>query len=254
MSDPSVTTVITLGTTGAIEQPSAQTSDPRTGAQTTRRWHGKIQDLLFLFPQLSSAGWVFTVNPISPILYELVATIGYAWTNSGIADNAVDVWDLTSNKVEKDLLSIDNPVINALSQADKQLIRATLEQAPATIPATLTGPALSVYQDMKDGFDHYPVFQPVLRRTRTVSGQYATAQAEANIGKIISGDSMVGSEGVPASLVGVPIPSATTTKTGYAYGWLKDYPNITIAAFQKTQIHQDYLFGYWPTAYFNIPL
>lgn len=252
MSDPNKT-VIQIGTPGAIEQPIRASSDPRTGAQTTRTWHGTLGSLLPLFPPLANDGWVFQLNPISPILYELIASIGYTWTNSGISDNPVDVWDLTSNKVEKDLLSIDNPVINALTQANKQLIRSTLEQAPAIIPASLTGSALSVYQDMKDGFDHYPVFQPVLRRTQTVSGSYAVRQALSNVYKLFSTASMYNNQGLPGNFI-INITEMTITKTGYAYGWFKDYPNVTVAAFQKTQIHQDYLYGYWPVAYFNTPI
>src|ERR1700743_1442423 len=100
----SIQTQVIIGNAGAIEQPIRASSDPRTGAQTTRTWHGPLGALLPLFAPLSADGWVFQLNPISPVTYELVASIGYTWTNSGIADNAVDVWDLTSNKVEKDLL------------------------------------------------------------------------------------------------------------------------------------------------------
>lgn len=249
--------IIHLGTPGAIEQPSSTGSDPRTGASTTRRFHGKPADLFPLIQQFSAAGYVVQFTPITPVTYELTATAGYAWSGSGVTDNPVDVWDITSTRTEKDLLSVDIPIINGLSQSDKDLIRSTLVSAPATVPTTLTGNALQVYQDMRDGFDHYPVYAPILRHTQTVSCVNTQQSSLVGVTKIYSTASMLSNQGVPKTL-NVDLSAIeglyTNNKTGYAYGWYKEFPNITIAANCKTQIHQDFIYGLYPVAYFTSPL
>ncbi len=241
-----------MGRPGAIEQPIHYAYDARTGFVTTRTWRGNYNRLVSLLPYLQQNGWSFEMSSSTGANYTLTATIGYSWANSGINDNPIDVWEFVSNKVEKDLLSSDIAIVNALSSSDIKTIKAGLDSNPITPPTdssitALSAGAQTVYKLLFNNVTSTIVFAPTVRHTQTVSNVYAVAAALANIGRIFS---TVTLDALVPDTVAFNLPAdASITKLGLnlAYGFMKDYPNVTPSAYNKTQITQDYQYGLWST-------
>lgn len=242
-----------------VEQKRKFAWDTRSGWQTTRRWKGPDSALFALMAQLQSAGYNFTAEQASGVNYIVTATIGYSFSGGVIGDNPVDVWELGANKAEKDLLQADVPIINGLTKAEKQIIRDNYLSPPATttattnnpptLPSDLTGNALTVYSFMVEGFTGLPVNAPTIRNIKTVSSVNSVQAAVNGQGTLFT----LGTINPPATLNIDLSTLGTAGKTGYVYAWFKDFPTARCAAFNKTQITQEWVYGLYPTAVFGTP-
>lgn len=259
------------GFPGVVEQRPKYSWDPRTGFITTRTFIGPQRAITGLLASLQAGGWSFEVDPDGGQNYRVTAMIGASWSNSGLQDNPVDVWELTSNRVEKDLLSSNLPIINALTPAagmtpsDLFVIRYLLDNPPQSPPVVgapsasanppqLSADGLLIYKLMTAGVTSSIVFQPVLRQTQTVSSQFAINQAVTGVGTLFSSATL--SSIIPAGLlVSLPADGSYVNSNGFTmnFGWLKDFPNVTVAAYNKTQITQDWQFGFWEETLWGVP-
>jgi hypothetical protein len=242
-----------------IEQPIEYNYDPRTGGQTTRRMKGPFSALNIQASQLQNSGWTVKVhNPSQSPSWELIATIGLIWSNTQLFDNPIDLWELTSSKVEYDFLNSQNPLTASLTTLDIQIIKNYLDNTPqitataaallATAPYnTLSTSGTTAINLILANVRTSPVFQPVIRHTQTTSNIYAVAASQANVGSVISGASI----GVPSGLAFVVPSNPSVAQPGLGYGWLKNLPQVTASAFNKTQIITTYEFGLYPTALYN---
>jgi hypothetical protein len=244
-----------------IEQAIEYSYDTRVGGQTTRRFRGPFLALNIYAAQLQQVGWSIKLsNPSHSPNWELVATIGLTWANTQLLDNPVDVWELTSNKVEKDFLNSQSPLIATLTPGDIAIIQNFLDNTPQIIQNVTAFLATAPYSTLSTagntamtliiaGVRTIPVFQPVIRHTQTTSNIYAVVASQVNVGSVLSGASI----GVPTSGLAFVVPSNPgTPKTGFSYGWLKNYPQITASAFNKTQIITTYEFGLYSADMYTI--
>lgn len=245
----------------AVEQPIEYITDQRTGAQTVRRWRGPYLACLALIPNLVANGWNTQLNSSTGVVWNLQATIGLSWSNTVIADNPVDTWELHSNKVEKDFLNAQNALVASLSPTDIKILQNFLDNTPSPLPTTppvaddgmaLSTAGVSAYQLILLGVKSVVIFQPLLKHTQTTSNIYAIQASFTNVGQILSTATMLTL--LPGTLAFTMPTDPTYGKTGFSFGWLKDYPNVTVSAFNKTQISQDFEFGLWNNTMFNVPL
>lgn len=243
------------------EQAIRYTTDPRTGAQTVRTFHGPYQAVLNLVAGLQNNGWATDLHYKAGPVWELTATIGLSWSNNQILDNPVDLWELTSNRVEKDFLNAQNSLVASLSTTDIQILQNFLDNPPFPIPTTppvsasgaaLSGNGLIAYNLVLSGVKSQAIFQPVLKHTQTTSNIYAVAASVANVGMLLKTSTLAAV--LPNALAFTMPADPAFGKTGFAYGWLVDAPNVRVSAFNKTQIEQVFEFGLWSTAMYNAPI
>src|SRR5262249_39281253 len=155
-----------------------------------------------------------------------------------------------------------NALVASLSASDIKILQNFLDSPQTPPPAATTlvddaGHTLSTngqtaYQLILAGVRTYPIFQPVLKHTQMTSNVYAVQASFANVGKIISPPTLLAT--LPGVLAFTMPRDPAFVKPGFAYGWLKDYPNVTASAFNKTKIEQVFEFGLWNTTEFNTPL
>lgn len=257
-----------IGYPGAVEQPIRYGWDSRTGFQSTRIWIGPYNSCIGLMPQLQANGWNFDMSSANGVNYTLTATIGYSWSGSGIQDNPVDVWEITSTKAEKELLKSNNTSVSTCTKTDIKTLQTYLN-APngenfldangflmpesqwkglndSGVQTALTSSGLVVAGMLVAGIRENTTYQPTIRHTQTVSGSYSIAAAIANVGSIYATPIMLTL--IPANLTNAVIADPASPPLNTRYGWLKEYPNVTVSAFNKSQITQDFVFG----AYHNI--
>lgn len=257
------------GNPGAIPQPFEIRYDPRTGGTTESKWRGPYNYLLPIKLNLDANGWTTHLSsPNNGASWQLDATIAAIFSSiTGILDNPVDQWELTSNKVEVDFLNAQSPLVNSLTAGDIFLLSNFISQqvdvgdvtwlstGVPTLPNynlgaagvyTLSSNGETALALILSGVKSFPVFQPVLRQTRTTSNIYAIAASTANVNSIFSTAEVTSLINVPVAFA-VP-PDPIYGKLGFAYGWQKDFPNVVSAAGVKTQIITEYEFGLWNTS------
>jgi hypothetical protein len=233
---------------GVVEQPVKYKYATRTGWQTIRRFVGPYKAMVQTIVSLQQAGYELDMDYQSPVNAHLTATIGFSNSGGVVQDNPVDSWELSSSRAEKDLLQADVPIINMLSLEDIGEIRAALQNPSQD--NSLTGNAATIYGLMAQGFTALPAYAPLIRRTQTVSAGNAAIQAAVlgvNTLYLLSSINPPNTLNIDLSALG------TSGKSGYSYGWLKDFPNARVAAYNKTTVTQEWVYGLYPTSIFGVP-
>lgn len=251
---------VTTGQTGAIEQPREWDWSPLAGYTSRRSYEGtSASALATLEAELKAGGWSYSVKN-TPGKWTLSATIGGDNGNNGGGNNPLeplaDVWEMSANVIEKDLLESDISIMD-ISSADLKTIKDW--QGGAISRPTLSGNAGSIVVLLDNNVKSVRVFQPTLRHTKIVSSSYAIKQSYTNIGKIISTSSIGSLEGVPNTLIFSLPPPSTSKRTGAAglelkYGWYKKPPTVLEQAGGNWQIVLEYEWGWWSTLIYGQPI
>ena len=165
-----------------------------------------------------------------------------------------NVWELQPNIVEKDLMEADLTAVNALTMADKQSVRQSVDSyvAGSAAPTFSTGsdPATMVklWKLMTHGVKSIRVFAPTLRHTLITRPDYAVTQSIANCGNVII--DLAATESVPSTLIfAVPAGGIVRTLDSITLktGWYKKFPTVSQVAGGKWQITQEWEYGLWST-------
>jgi len=202
----------------------------------------------------------------------------------------ISLWEISSQKVEKDLLesALSFGTIGAISAPDAILIQTALQQQQQGIPikstwfnspTDTTGAALT-YQDanhtpyaaaanpagcysvfllMLHGVRSYPVKAPVLKHTLTTNSAYPIKASLANTQQILSTATLILNESIPNNLL-FNLPSDATpaffveTAGDLQYGWFKAFPTVRQIAQLKWNIEQEWQYGLWPIKLYGAPL
>jgi len=182
----------------------------------------------------------------------------------------VDTWELLPGIVEKDLLDSDNVAVANLTIAQRDQLRDIIHNGKPESPSwafsgsTITD-AGQIYALMSNGVRSAIQFAPVMRRTRAVSNAYATKQANTNVRRILSTETLVDDEAVPGSFLITLDSSPYTDQISGAeatlrasrgqppiqFGWLKHSPTLQQAAFSRLHITQEWHFGLWSTVLYD---
>jgi len=170
--------------------------------------------------------------------------------------SVVDTWELTANRVEKDILDSSVTSDLGIADADIKKLRDYLEGKKAFDTDAWDGGggnAQSLYVLLKNGVKSFTVSQPVLRKTQSVSSGYVLGNSLTNVEAIYTTASLRSSEAIPASISNNLPNSSTVTYNGlsFRYGWLKHYPTITDAVDARIQLQQEFEWGLWATLLYN---
>jgi hypothetical protein len=116
----------------------------------------------------------------------------------------------------------------------------------------LTDAGMVVFELILAGVNAQELFQPTLKHTQYVSSSYAVQTSYENVSKILASSTVAAL--LPQNIAFILPPDPQFGMIGFAYGWYKDLPQVTGAAFSKTQIVTNYEFGLWNVAQYNTPI
>lgn len=259
---------VQIGLSSLVEQPIERGWDRRSGYYTNRRWHG-TQALC----EAKRAELIATTGYSNAVLRELY---GGVWEVLGRIDSdvdgnnnpspetsVVDTWELSANRVEKDVLSSDITSIQSLSQENLNILRdfadgkLSFSDYPSTSPNFSGGSAsaaAAIWNLMKSGVKSVAVYAPVLRKNVTVPDGYSISAALGGVGSIWTTGAILAAEAIPSSVSNnLPSSSIVTTDAGtFRYAWLKSYPTISASVDGKIQASQEWEWGLWSTALYSV--
>jgi len=253
---------IATGQTSA-EQISTREWSPFSGMAKTRRMEGTTAAALATQEALlQQSGWAYRVK-------DLGAKWEIEWTEQntllsipGISNVTPlsDVWEQSTNIVEKDLLESDTALMNLLftesgSQSQFDIHLKDLKELmgdPSRKPYPYAGgsSAEKLTRLITSGVRSTRIFQPTLRRVRVVTSNYNIKDSISSVGKIIRASLIQSREGVPAT-INFTLPSAyTATRTDsmgalLKYGWFKKPISVMQLADGQWQITLEYEWGLW---------
>ena len=251
---------ITRGKQTYTEQPIQIESSHRNGGTTTRTFISPNPnndpapaEMINLYNTLFFEG--YDCKMTGGTNWTLVATLAYdVQTNPG-QSMPDPIWEIDGKPFEAALLTADIAIVNTLSTRTKTLIEARLKKPDSTQP--LTDPsevsqlanATKVYNLMRRGEDSKKLFQPIVKRTITVSNTFSNLTWTLNnVGNIVSSTVLINNFGVPARYQGLIPPSNTTTSTDgitFFTGFLVYQPNVVDVGSNRTQISQEFEYGKW---------
>jgi hypothetical protein len=249
---------IILGTNGPVEQPLDYSHSPTGGDTTRREWVGTLTALQSKLGELRWNGWSYNVRGLGNGMYRVTADIAGDATGSGVdpqGNEQQDVWELTPNKVGKDILELDIALINVLDPENINEIRKFIQDPPVgdVSPAfTSNQPeCLKVFNLMAAGVKNMSISAPVLRHTANIPPRAPSSVAYGNIGKVLTVATLQTSEGAPPDFI-IPLstfPSGAVTRggIGMTHGWLKSLPTLRAQSNGSRQVTLEYEFGLWAT-------
>jgi hypothetical protein len=182
---------------------------------------------------------------------------------AGVDDPTVplnDIWELQSNTVEKDILESDIAAVAELTSKEVNTLQDAVAKyngyttADPTFTSTHATTMLKLYHLMVAKVTSVRVFQPTIRHTRIVRGDYTIKDALTNCGKVISSASFAAYENPPGVLL-FQLPSGTTvTRDGatLSYGFYKHYPQVNQVADARWQLVQEWEFGLWANDLYTV--
>jgi hypothetical protein len=260
-----------LGVPGMIEQPRRYSGGPTKPDQTIRTWRGPKAAAKAMIKLCRMNLWDWELEESGPNA-TVTATMSNIDGSNQTPEVPVDNWELVPGEVEKDLLEADIAAANLVNDTDKKTLRNLIAQPPslgtkidnAWALTTFTGTneekaaAFEMYQVILKGQRSVKMFAPVLRRTRTVSNQYAVREANTNSGRLIKTSSLESVEQVPASFLisfgQPPFSKVPLDQVRYTYAWFKHPPTLQVAANNRIQITQQWEFGLWSILIYDDPI
>ncbi len=230
-----------------------------SGDYTLFTYEGTKAELQALVPAIVGAGGMWEMEEsFTGVGSKLTARFSTNVGAGGGTEVPTNTWEFFANRVEKDLLESDLASVATISKAEKAVIKGAIANNENP---SLAGAAGTIFDLEQIGVRARIQFAPILKNTKSVSTAYAVKASLTNVGKIISPTSIGTLESIPNTvLFNLPndvwsgtgvIPAPTPTM---AYGWLKFHPTIQVAAYQKTQIVQEWVYGLWSTFLYGAPI
>lgn len=248
----------------ATEQPLKLSWDPARGPITIKSWKGPNDAIDAQAAVCRALRWRYTISRGPGDLSTLEAEIGGDPEGQTPGDEVTDSWEMLPNRVDKDILESDVPIINTLTATEIEAIQAAFRTPPkAGTPLTTTFPTntancKTVLDLLNSKVTSKGVDQPVLRHTWMVPPGVPFAPELTNVGLIYSAPSLYGLEGVPNDFL-VPLasmPYGPVNREGIAlsYGWLKAWPIFRRAAWNRREVHSEFQFGLWSDVLYGEPI
>lgn len=254
---------VTINGSGMEEQPIERGWEKKRGFFTVRKWRGPEAYAITLRANLVNSGAYNSVSMREGPVWEIEARADADVDDNNEPDpdeSEVDTWEMSANRVEKDLLTADIAAVNDLSTGDLKALRAYASGDSATDYESYTwddsgsSDPQGLFKMLKAGVRSIAVLQPVIRHTTTVSDSYVIASALTNVGSILKTSTLIAAENIPASILNNLPADATRTLDGitYTYGWYKGCPTITDTIDGKVQIQQEWEYGLWTPVLYTI--
>lgn len=251
---------INLGS--ALEQPLQRIWNRKRGYSSKRSWKAQQSDAEALRDSLIASGLYTDVNLTEGPVWTVEATADSDVSEPGGTPNpettVIDTWELSANRVEKDLLASDSALVSGFSASDLKKLRAfaagNKNWDTDAWDGTASGNEEKVYQLMRLGWRSKTVIQPVIRKNINVSNSYVIPGSLTNVMKVYKTSTLLGAESIPASISNNLEASASSTKDGLTFwtGWLKGYPTITDTSDGRVQLQQEWEWGLWSNDAYSV--
>lgn len=241
---------VTLGEQAYTELPSRRTYDPKRGWQTQRRFKGSSASIATLAATLQSDGYSteLTEGPA----HELVATIGVEIVD-GVPvnpDEVQSVWEIQGSAGEVELLR--SPLADSITEASRKILKdlskgtSSFENGP--IPASADTSAVTMYKLMADGMTSRRIHYPTLRNTETAPAGYIFPNELSGVTQIFSTSRLISGFAIPQSIRNQMPDSSLVTRNGlnFYYGWMYQYPSVTVTNGNKSVRVKEWEWGLWP--------
>jgi len=241
--------VIINGTTDPVRQPVETSYDPVRGVTRIDSWESAGDNLRLLAAAYQAMRIAYTLKP-NGVKSTLVATA--SGPEAGSNEVTTDTWQILANEVQKDLrtlpkcLAIDPTVIALINKG------ILAGQAASEITPALTGDALTLYNRLSQGEDHYSTSEYVLRHTTNVSNTYNVNVSDLNVNMIYATNQLI-DEATDRGAWAFPMPGRLVYKLlaipapdpvdGHLWGWRKLASSEVTAAGNRIEISTEYWLG-----------
>lgn len=232
------------GQRGAFLQPTRYGFDT-SGPYAIFVWKGTKDECLANVPAIEASGGLWEMREsYSGSGCELEARFP---TEAGFPEEKPEsTWELFPTDADQDILDSDVAVVKALSQTDREKIRAAIYTPKESSPS-VSGNALEMYLLMLDGIKVWKTNAPTLRHTQKVSRAFAIQSALTNVNRILRTSTLLTQEPTIPSGLSANLPTVVNSSSeNFKYGWQKKYPQITAAAGARVHIVQEWQWGRWP--------
>ncbi len=246
-----------LGNRGVVEQPKKYSGGPNKPDQVIRSWKGPKERIVEMIQQVKAMGFEWSLEESGGTAVVSVTTLGATIIGGQEpgAEVPVDTWELVPGAVEKDILESDCAAVNALTDADKRLMRSIMNNETVASASFSSGAqsagAAELASAILSGLRVKRIFAPTLTRNRSVSNSYAVIEAETFTERIWSTATLRANEAIPSTFL-VSLNKAPYTNAHpnggayYVYGWFKHPPTQRASANSRTTLDQKWEFGLYP--------
>lgn len=252
-----------LGVNDMIEQGQQLTFVQGKGFTGKRTWIGPKEHAWGLCRILMGDGYDVTKTDDGPnAIVEAVASLPDLGTFPGdapaeAAEKPIPLWEQQINTIEKtiyehpSLVAVLSP--HNIGKLREQVEAKEFEDFGYDSPeqAEIAEPW---YRLINAGVESWPVYQPVIRFTGTVSDRFDKTkylEFRQRVGQILSSERMAktrsqGGEEAPGFIIGAVFALPTNLSYEMHAGWLKTEPTFTQTSQHQWQIVTEYQGGVWP--------
>jgi hypothetical protein len=261
--------IVRIGAPGALEQPVKFHYTPQHGLYIVRFWRGPKAAILALLPQFGRLSWEIDYGATGHgDIWELSATTSQPI--DGSVEVPVDIWELYPIVAERELLltnlglTIDEITAIGTSIQNGDKVPPSVADEDDNL-SDMSETAEGIWHAMKNGQKSVRTFDASLRRTRSVSLAWNTAAAIIGANTVVSTDTLLKSENIAAASPPIAATVALFGALVYAnaqntdaaahlhYGWLKDFPSINQAAYNRVSMVTNWEFGLWDDRIYGAP-
>lgn len=244
------------GARGAYPQPQTFGVN-EAGAYVVQTWVGTTIEIETMIPAILAAGGLYEVEKgYTGAADRITARFPTPYTNG--SEEAVNEWEIFSEKVEKDILQVDDSRIDDMLDSDKDAIRSLIDHGivpgqPSLRNKVTAGFARDLYDQVRLGLRAKLITVQQLRHTQTISSIFPITHSVENVDKLLSRATLLSSETIPADIQS-QMHNLTSTRSGMDYAWYKHGATVRTSAGHKTQIEQEWEYGLWSTVIYGAVL
>ena len=247
----------------AVELPPRYIFDTSRGWTTIRTFKGTPAQVAALEANYAASGWNTDVT--GGAVWTLTATTADDDRSPGIGEEPIDLWELSANVVEKDILSSNCAVVKAFEPPITTYLRDVLDgkvdvsgmtcATQALTPPEIYGNAnaIQMFLCIAAGVKSERVSAPTLRHTRTAARDYEFLSARPGVNELFSKAALGNAETIPTAIYNnmdpPPASNPFTREDGVIVfaGWKKQFPHIQASASGKSQLVTEWEYNEWAT-------
>lgn len=222
------------GNPDLVEQPIVRGRNAQTGPYIIRSWKGTEDACNAGLDELTGFDNAEVTGGDNAV-YTLSAR--FAGVDPVEPQNEVPVHEerLHFNRVTKSIYN--HPNYADITPATMALIRQAVDNRQ-TVPASLVGAALELYELAVAGVESFTIDVPVVVVTDTASAGFLWTIGFSNVGKIFSTDGMIADADLNSGWAdNLPQDNAAS---GFIAGWKKGPPEISTVGGNRSQLVQEY--------------
>lgn len=230
------------GNQNAVLVRTSRGNDKQGGPFIQKTWEGTENACIGAAAEIIGSDY-YIIEPVGGGKFSLTARWSTNTGEEGIPEPPVREERLRFNEVQKSIYS--SPAFSSLTTSQISAVRAAVESsdgAAFSVPLQQT-----LYDLIVVGIDSYPVYQPTVIVTDTAGSGYSWDIGFTNYGYTFSTANMIADAALTSGWQD-NLPAETSSDSAFIYGWLKKPPEIVTVAGNRTQLVQEYVYGYWAVA------